>query len=66
MLSPLRHPCIPLKIVIGDTSDCAIGFFERIKKIARVETLEENKTRTCGERVNYESVSKVYPTSSVK
>ena len=55
-----------MKIGIGDTSDCAIGFFERIEIIGRIVTLEENKTRTCQERVSYESLSKVYPTSSVQ
>lgn len=38
-----------MKIVIGDTSDCGIGFlFERTKKIGRIVTLEENKDLQSG------------------
>lgn len=38
-----------MKIVIGDTSDCGIGFlFERTKKIGRIVTLEENKDLPSG------------------
>ena len=45
-----------MKIVIGDTRDCAIGFFETKKKIGHVITLEENITRTCRVPLSYESV----------
>ena len=50
-------------VTFEDTSDFAIG--EQRKK-RHTATLEENKTRACRVRGSYESVSKVYPTSSIQ
>ena len=50
-----------MTIVIGDTSDCAIGCFERTMKIGHTVTLQENKTRICRVQVSCESVSSGVP-----